>query len=240
MSADTKYQVMAELTGVSAAALEKAEEQASRIIDIVKGECACSIPCSKETLHKVQEWLPDGDYTASPPDFTPSDLSALHDSGMSWDQVGMAAGITGQAARKRAAKWKKQITSTEIYEPGAEEARQEAERAEATIRGAAKSGGMEENSTSSAEDEIPAESKPEVDARIVALQTEGIGAKKIQKLIKWEYGKDLSLNDIRAASFVQKRIAAGDMDIEIMQAVKRNFPGVKMNVADIQAWRQKA
>ncbi len=66
MSSETKYLVMSELIGVPAAAIEKAEEQASRIIGIVKGGCTCSIPVSQETLTALDKLLdPAGDYTAS-------------------------------------------------------------------------------------------------------------------------------------------------------------------------------
>lgn len=190
MSTDTKYQVMGELLGIMPSAIEKAEEQASRIIEMVKGEgrFAPTVkdvywpnmagPASDQLLEEPAS------VKVQPVEFTPADLSYLKDRGHTWIEIAAEAGITPDAARKRVEKWRaKQATQMTppmfgpingispemiVYEPGAE----------ATIR------------------------------------------------------KSLTIDE-----FIQERIAAGDMDIEILQAVKRNFPGISMNVADIRSRR---
>lgn len=77
MSTETKYLIMEELIGIPAAAIEKADEQAGRIIEMVRGEGRfarpklqnSSIPCSEESLDKIKTWMgpsdPDEDFTAN-------------------------------------------------------------------------------------------------------------------------------------------------------------------------------
>lgn len=168
MSTDTKYQVMGELLGIMPAAIEKAEEQASRIIGIVQGGWTkeaideCAFPPGFAASLKVQP-------------FTPEDLSYLKDRGHTWAEIGAEAGISQDAARKRVEKWRAKQSA---IEPHIEKAWQDAEE---TIR------------------------KPKT-----------------------------------VDEFIQERIAAGDLDYEIWQAVKRNFPGISMDVADISSRRQAA
>lgn len=234
MSTDTKYQVMGELLGIHAAAIEKAEEQAGRIIEMVKGEgrfappvISGSIPCNTDTLNKLNKLFPsesEEDFTASvkvqaKPKHHPiqteeskaltAKVVSLRKEGLSYRDIAKELGITNDAARNRYEKWQKKqkefcgipkdepkndiepipfgnlADGEELYEPGAEEARQEAEDAEATIR---KSLTVEE---------------------------------QIGQFIRCMILKDPHV-----------------MDLEIMHAVHRNFAGVSISVKDIAAQRR--
>lgn len=176
MSTETKYLVMEELIGIPAAAIEKAEEQASRIIQIVEGGW------TPEEVDKVAfrtksdpEAHPLESETAAYNPVTPSqeitgeDIAYLKDRGHTWQEIGITTGLTQDKARHLYRKWQKK------------------------------------------------QHKAEKSA--------------------WD---DFKTVDEEIAALIASMDSQNALDIEILQAVQRQFPGASMTVADVRARRRKA
>lgn len=221
MSTETKYLVMSELIGIPAAAIEKAEEQASRIIQIVHGGWTkeeidkvalkwqnSSIPCSEESLDKIKAWMgppdPDEDFTANshpkstaykplPPGepITGEDIAFLKGKRHTWPEIAVTTGLTQDKARHLYRKWQKTQKADVLYEPGAEEAAAEAQMAEEVLK-------------SANQNERGPSKKEQIDRLIASMDSPNA------------------------------------LDIEILQAVQRQFSGCGLTVADVRARRRKA
>ena len=196
MSTDTKYLVMSELIGIPAAAIEKAEEQASRIIQIVQGGWTkeeidkCSLRgISTVDLVDNAAFIQRAPVATAEP-ITGADIAFLKGKGHTWQEIAVTTGLTQDKARHLYRKWQKTQKADVLYEPGAEEAAAEATLAEEVLKSA------NQNERGPSKDE------------------------QIDQLIR-SYANEA-------------------FDIEILQAVKRNFPCVSMTVADIRERRQKA
>ncbi len=243
MSTETKYLVMEELIGVPAAAIEKAEEQASRIIQIVAGRRTkeevdkCSLrgvlesespaykplSCSKETLDRIEKSGlidPEGDYSASVhhPEFRPK-----HTTKPTKESLKLTNKIV--SLRAKGLHWHQIAAKVGLSKEAARKRYREWEKRQ------------NENDL------------PPMQALI----------KKIEPLL-YEPGAEEAAAEAKCAEEVLKSasqnergptkdeqidrlVAAMDsqnaLDIEILQAVQRQFSGCGLTVADVRARRQK-
>lgn len=222
MSAETKYLVMEELIGVPAAAIEKAEEQASRIIQIVHGGWTkeeidrCSLPedlldfhlepTAYELLPPCQERHPEfrPKHTTKPTKESlklTEKIVSLRAKGLHWHQIAAKVGLSKEAARKRYRSWEEKHPK-EFYVTPKDEPENAIELYEPGAEESAAEAALAEEVLKSASQNERGPSKEEQISQLIA-----------------------SMDSQNA------------LNIEILQAVRRQFPGCSLTVADIRARR---
>lgn len=247
MSSETKYLVMEELIGVPAAAIEKAEEQASRIIQIVHGGWTkeeidrCSLPedlldshlepTAYELLPPCQERHPEfrPKHTTKPTKESlklTDKIVALRAKGLHWHQIAAKVGLSKEAARKRYRSWEEKQKENDLpplkslikkIEPLLYEPGAEEAAAEA------KHAEATIRKSRIVEEHQQSASKTLSDTLLKSVQDHPPADSQITNIIKLYAAADSNI-----------------VDNEIKQLLDRKFPGHGFTTADIRARRQKA